>query len=224
MCCCDWLVDPAGDELPARDRRCRDRRGYFGDGDEPRRTGSIPELGDSGSRAGVAWQSHHPLLLQFMTETGTGPRRIKGLLPAGTVVAHKTGTSGTRGGLTRATNDIGLVTLAGGRHLYEELAQNGLARRGQVRRVPLSFGAAARGLCACDRRVRVGFDGGRRYAGGGDCADRTRGLGLLGRLLIGRALNASSGTTAIVSERLRLNTGLAEGLVFRELDFLDVCW
>ncbi len=57
------------------------------------------------------------LLLRFMTETGTGPHRIKGLLPEGTIVAHKTGTSGTAGGLTRATNDIGLVTLPDGRHM-----------------------------------------------------------------------------------------------------------
>jgi len=57
------------------------------------------------------------LLMQFMTETGTGPRRLKGLLPAGTVVAHKTGTSGTAKGLTRATNDAGLITLPDGRHL-----------------------------------------------------------------------------------------------------------
>lgn len=55
------------------------------------------------------------LLLRLMTETGTGPRRIKGLLPSEAVVAHKTGTSGTVGGLTRATNDVGLVTLPNGR-------------------------------------------------------------------------------------------------------------
>jgi beta-lactamase class A len=57
------------------------------------------------------------LLLQFMTQTGTGPHRIKGLLPAGTIVAHKTGTSGTVNGLSRATNDVGLITLPDGRHL-----------------------------------------------------------------------------------------------------------
>ena len=38
-------------------------------------------------------------------------------LPAGTVVAHKTGTSGTTDGITAATNDVGLVTLPDGRHL-----------------------------------------------------------------------------------------------------------
>jgi beta-lactamase class A len=57
------------------------------------------------------------LLQQFLIETDTGPNRIKGLLPAGTVVAHKTGTSQTVNGLTRATNDVGIVTLPDGRHM-----------------------------------------------------------------------------------------------------------
>ncbi|HKC63116.1 MAG TPA: class A beta-lactamase, subclass A2 [Pyrinomonadaceae bacterium] len=57
------------------------------------------------------------LLLQLMTDVVTGPHRIKGQLPAGTVVAHKTGTSNTVDGLTRATNDIGIITLPDGRHL-----------------------------------------------------------------------------------------------------------
>lgn len=65
---------------------------------------------------GLSAQSH-ALLLQLMTESVTGPHRIKGLLPAGTVVAHKTGTSGTVGGLARATNDVGIITLPDGRHL-----------------------------------------------------------------------------------------------------------
>lgn len=57
------------------------------------------------------------LLLDWMTESPTGANRIKALLPAGTPVAHKTGTSGTAGGLTRATNDIGIVQLPDGNHL-----------------------------------------------------------------------------------------------------------
>ncbi len=61
--------------------------------------------------------SSHRHLLGLMTASTTGLGRIKGLLPAGTVVAHKTGSSGTVGGVTRATNDIGLVTLPDGRHL-----------------------------------------------------------------------------------------------------------
>ena len=53
----------------------------------------------------------------WMTDTPTGPRRLKGALPAGTVVAHKTGTSNTTDGVTAATNDVGLITLPDGRHL-----------------------------------------------------------------------------------------------------------
>lgn len=52
-----------------------------------------------------------------MTETRTGLKRIKGLLPERTVVAHKTGTSSTVNGVTAATNDVGLVTLPSGQHL-----------------------------------------------------------------------------------------------------------
>jgi beta-lactamase class A len=52
-----------------------------------------------------------------MRETTTGPKRIKGLLPDETVVAHKTGTSSTVNGVTAATNDVGLVTLPNGRHM-----------------------------------------------------------------------------------------------------------
>src|SRR5882724_5473331 len=57
------------------------------------------------------------LLLKLMAASNTGPRRLKGLLPAGTVVAHKTGTSGTENGVTAATNDIGIITLPNGKHL-----------------------------------------------------------------------------------------------------------
>lgn len=56
-------------------------------------------------------------LLALMTGSLTGVHRLKGRLPAGTVVAHKTGTSRTVGGLTRATNDVGIVTLPDGRHV-----------------------------------------------------------------------------------------------------------
>ncbi len=57
-------------------------------------------------------------LYRIMTETSTGPHRLKGLLPAGTVVAHKTGTSPTNAeGLSPATNDVGIITLPNGKHM-----------------------------------------------------------------------------------------------------------
>jgi beta-lactamase class A len=57
------------------------------------------------------------LLLGWMTATKTFPTRLKGRLPAGTSVAHKTGSSGSRDGVSAATNDIGIITLPDGRHL-----------------------------------------------------------------------------------------------------------
>jgi len=57
------------------------------------------------------------LLTKYMIESKPGAKRLKGLLPAEAVVAHKTGTSGTDKGMTAATNDIGIITLPGGKHL-----------------------------------------------------------------------------------------------------------
>lgn len=48
------------------------------------------------------------LLLDIMRRCRTGDTRLKGLLPAGTVVAHKTGTIGG------TTNDVGIITLPAG--------------------------------------------------------------------------------------------------------------
>jgi beta-lactamase class A len=60
---------------------------------------------------------HTTLLNRWMTESSTGPHRIKALLPAGTPVAHKTGTSGEQHGFAPATNDVGLITLPSGQRL-----------------------------------------------------------------------------------------------------------
>jgi beta-lactamase class A len=62
-------------------------------------------------------QTSRDLLRNMMLGTTTGPRRLKGMLPPGAVVAHKTGTSRTVAGLTRATNDVGIIDLPDGRHL-----------------------------------------------------------------------------------------------------------
>ena len=62
-------------------------------------------------------EEHTRLLLGWMDDTPRGTARIKGRLPAGTVVMHKAGTSGTDGGVAHATNDIGLITLPDGRRL-----------------------------------------------------------------------------------------------------------
>lgn len=63
-------------------------------------------------------QNSHTYLWQMLKETITGPKQIKGLLPVGTIVAHKTGRSSTNEqGITAATNDVGVINLPNGRHL-----------------------------------------------------------------------------------------------------------
>jgi beta-lactamase class A len=58
------------------------------------------------------------LLMDLMLKTYVAPGRIRGGLPLGTPVAHRSGTSGTnKQGLSPATNDVGIITLPDGRHL-----------------------------------------------------------------------------------------------------------
>jgi beta-lactamase class A len=57
-------------------------------------------------------------LWKQMVVTTTGPNRIKGLLPLGTVVAHKTGSSGKNAdGITAAVNDAGIIVLPNGQQV-----------------------------------------------------------------------------------------------------------
>jgi beta-lactamase class A len=56
-------------------------------------------------------------LAEVLKATTTGTTRLKGMLPPGTVVAHRTGTTETVGGLTAATNDSGVIFLPDGGRL-----------------------------------------------------------------------------------------------------------
>jgi beta-lactamase class A len=60
---------------------------------------------------------HTALLNTWMLEATSSPHRIKGLLPVGTPVAQKSGSSGEEFGMIPATNDVGLITLPDGRRL-----------------------------------------------------------------------------------------------------------
>jgi len=61
-------------------------------------------------------REHTDLLLGWMTPD-VPTKRLDGDLPAGTRVAHKSGTSGVDNGVAHATNDIGLIPLPGGRRI-----------------------------------------------------------------------------------------------------------
>lgn len=68
---------------------------------------------------GLLSSMSHRFLWTVMRETETGLKRLKGNLPPGTAVLHKTGSSGTNGqGITDAVNDIGVIVLPDGRHFY----------------------------------------------------------------------------------------------------------
>jgi beta-lactamase class A len=57
------------------------------------------QLGELLPKAGTDW------LLKLMARVKTGPRRLRGLLPPDTIVAHKTGTTDV------VSNDVGIITL-----------------------------------------------------------------------------------------------------------------
>ncbi len=76
--------------------------------DDPRDTATADEMarllvrlqkGELLPKAGTDW------LLKLLARVKTGPRRLKGLLPPDTVVAHKTGTTDV------VSNDVGIITL-----------------------------------------------------------------------------------------------------------------
>jgi beta-lactamase class A len=62
-------------------------------------------------------QSSTARMIEAMQATTTFPTRLKGLLPRGTVVAHKTGSVGPVNGLAAATNDSGVIFLSSGRRI-----------------------------------------------------------------------------------------------------------
>nr|AIA11008.1 ClassA_beta_lactamase [uncultured bacterium] len=62
--------------------------------------------------------SSRNLLLKFMTQSQNPEDRIKGNLPKGTVVAHKTGTSAAaENGTIQVFNDVGIITLPSGKQI-----------------------------------------------------------------------------------------------------------
>jgi beta-lactamase class A len=65
-------------------------------------------------------RSSHRLALKLMTETTTGPNRIRSSLPSGATLAHKTGT------MPGVVNDIGIITSPDGkRHLLIAILTKG---------------------------------------------------------------------------------------------------
>ncbi|MFL6467537.1 MAG: class A beta-lactamase [Pyrinomonadaceae bacterium] len=62
-------------------------------------------------------KSSADLLLKFMTDSHNPKNRILGMLPKGTIVAHKTGTGGRQDGITSVIADVAIITLPNEKHL-----------------------------------------------------------------------------------------------------------
>ncbi len=72
-------------------------------------------------------------LLDTLAGTKTGPKRLRGLLPATARVEHKTGTGATIEGFNVATNDVGIVTLPSGERFVIVALTAGSARPDDAR-------------------------------------------------------------------------------------------
>lgn len=114
-----WTVEGVRDAIRAANRadpgaRSKALKRYLDDA----RDTATPEA-MAGLLARVHWQdllkkSSAARLVAILERVGTGKDRLKGLLPAGTPVAHKTGTSDETDGVTATVNDVGIITLPGG--------------------------------------------------------------------------------------------------------------
>jgi len=101
--------------------------------DDPRDTGTPNATVDM-----VVKAIQDPTLRADLQATTTGPKRIGGLLPAGTVFGHKTGTTGSQGKLNGSTNDAGFIRLPNGSDLVVALYLKGSSQELDAREKTLA--------------------------------------------------------------------------------------
>jgi beta-lactamase class A len=110
----EWTVahlEALADKVPPEARHAAEAR-YATDPRDTATPEAMATLAGRAFRGEALSPESTALLVRLMTASATGAARIKGLLPTGTPVAHK---SGTQAG---TTNDVGVVTLPeGARHL-----------------------------------------------------------------------------------------------------------
>lgn len=98
------------------------------------------------------------LLLRTMAESRTGPQRLKGGLPLGWQLSHKTGTGQDLGGMVAGYNDVGIITAPGG-HRYAVAVLIGNTRLGIPARQQLMQGVV-RSLVATHQSSTIASIGG----------------------------------------------------------------
>ena len=79
---------------------------------------AMAQLLEAFHTGGVLSEESREYLWSLMAGAVTGQGRLKSKLPEGTIVAHKSGSSGTNDkGIAAATNDVGLIGLPDGREV-----------------------------------------------------------------------------------------------------------
>jgi beta-lactamase class A len=106
--------------------------------DDPRDTAT-----PNGTLDMVAKALENPALRANLQATTTGPKRIGGLLPPGTVFGHKTGTTGSQGNLNGGTNDVGFIRLPNGSDLIVAFYLKGSTKSQEEREVAIARAAKA---------------------------------------------------------------------------------
>jgi beta-lactamase class A len=82
------------------------------------RPDALADLLERFYRKRILSEKSQAFLWKLMVDTTTGPNRLKGLVPAGVVVGHKTGSSGKNDqGVSAAVNDAGILVLPNGRQI-----------------------------------------------------------------------------------------------------------
>jgi beta-lactamase class A len=93
----------------------RDPRAQFTNWARPTALVDLLERFDRGPALSAASRK---FLWKLLVETTTGPNRLRGRLPDGIVVGHKTGSSGKdERGVSAAVNDVGILALPDGRRV-----------------------------------------------------------------------------------------------------------
>src|SRR6185369_11642866 len=104
------MVDELAAQIPPESRLAAMRR-FLADRRDTATPDATVKLLKGLYRGDLLSRSSTARLIQIMEGTSTGRARLRGLLPPGTIVAHKSGTTASPQGLNGATNDVGVVTL-----------------------------------------------------------------------------------------------------------------
>jgi beta-lactamase class A len=87
---------------------------YLADPRDTAMPGSMTAFLDALASGKLLSKESTTYLMDQLSQTKTGPDRLKAGLSGGWTLAHKTGTSGTWAGIAAATNDVGILTAPDG--------------------------------------------------------------------------------------------------------------